>query len=137
MSDWQTLRAQYCACAPGVHPYVDHMACAWSKQMLTQCVSVRRGDHKTHLRAASRSNPSGRDVFELLYDVSHVASALALQDNTQLLTFLKNNSKWPGLQKVVRKVPKVGSKGIASLLIDASGISFLVEHLLVSHKETH
>ena len=83
------------------------------------------------------ANPSGRDVFELLYDVSHVASALALQDNTQLLTFLKNNSKWPGLQKVVRKVPKVGSKGIASLLIDASGISFLVEHLLVSHKETH
>ena len=69
---------------------------------------------------------SSHDFFEPLYDVSHVASALALQDNTKLLNFLKDNGKWPGLQRVVRKVPRVGQHSVARLLIDASGISFLV-----------
>ena len=37
----------------------------------------------------------------------------------------------------MRKAPRTGPHGVARLLIDASGISFLVEHLLVAQKETH
>jgi len=38
---------------------------------------------------------------------------------------------------VVWKAPRTGPHGVARLLIDVIGISFLVEHLLVARKETH
>ena len=82
-------------------------------------------------------SPGGRDVFEPLYDVSDVAKALALHDNTRMVAFLKNNGKWVALQRVVWKAPRTCPHGVARLLIDVSGISFLLEHLLTSHKETH
>jgi len=94
---------------PGVYLYVVYVVVV-AVNLVCLCAGVIvRPTYALH-HAASLS---GHDVFEPLYDVSHVASALAQQDNTKLLNFLKDNGKWPGLQRVVRKVPRVGQPGEA------------------------
>ena len=74
------------------------MVCALLKYSLMQRVFLCAGEIVRPTYALHHAaSPGGCNIFEPLYDVSDVAKALALHDNTRMVAFLKNNCKWVGL----------------------------------------